>query len=76
MATNWKTLDPNTWAKVNEGACALQKSGPWEVKVFIGTNDPDDSSPYGLWSYGDFNYEGDENVYLKCREPTRITIFT
>ena len=76
MATKWLSLTSNEWTKINEGACLIQKNAPWEVKVFIGTDDPDDTSPYGIWDYGDFEYDGSENVYMKCREPTRLTIFT
>ena len=75
MATTWINLQPNTWTKVAEGACTVQKSGPWEVKVYIGTDTPTDTSPYGIWNYDDFNYGGAEDVHMKCSEPVRLTVF-
>ena len=76
MATNWVNLEAEKWVKVADGPCTIQKVNGVNIKVYTGTNDPDDTSPYGFWNYGEFQYGGDDSVYMKAPENLRVTVFT
>jgi len=73
--TAWINIEANKWTKVTDGQCTLQKQRPEEVKVYIGNDTPDDTTPYGLWNYGEFSYGGSDSVWVKSKHPQKIVIF-
>ena len=75
MATNWVNLEAEKWTKVTDGACTIQKQNGVNIKVYIGTDDPDDTSSYGYWNYGEFQYGGTESVYMNPPKNLRVTVF-
>jgi len=76
MATKYVTIS-NSWKEVNSGACVCQKRTKKDILVYVGSSEPDDNSPYGVWRYGNFAYNGSDKLYAKTRSgDVTLVVFT
>lgn len=73
--TEWINVKKDEWTKVADGPCTLQKDKQIPLKVYIGNELPL-SPPFGIWEDRDFQYGGDEDIYVKSDYDVRITIFS
>jgi len=74
--TSWVNVEKDTWTKVADGQCTLQKVTYESILIYIGDTAPDDTSPYGIWRDDEFSYGGVSTVYIKSPVDTRITVFS
>lgn len=74
--TKWVNVEKDTWTKVADGQCTLQKNRPIDALIYIGTDEPGDGSAYGVWrGMEEFSYGGDESIFVKSPFDLRVTVF-
>ena len=69
----------SSWTKVATGACFAQNRTMDNMFVVFDTTAPDENTEnFHVWHYGDFEYGGSEDVYMRTRRdittPAKIVV--